>query len=163
MGLMFFSGWNSIFFYVFYFLFGVGIGIQELSNSHFNVEYYDYLEWQTGDRMEAIQGIVPGWVQSALNYLKDLMIPFMIAWVGYQSSAEGDLVATMQAQPTYMKTCLWLLAFVLFGYAISNTLKAIILKKMYDIEGEKKEQMYRELEVMRAERHNENEAVSSNS
>lgn len=163
MGLMFFSGWNSIFFYVFYFLFGVGIGIQELSNSHFNVEYFDYLEWQTGDRMEAIQGIVPGWVQSALNYLKDLMIPFMIAWVGYQSSSEGDLVATMQAQPTYMKTCLWLLAFVLFGYAISNTLKAIILKTMYDIEGEKKEQMYRELEIMRAERHDENESVSSKS
>ncbi len=158
-GLRFFEGWNSIFFYFFYFLFGVGIGIQELSNSHFNVEYYDYLEWQTGDRMEAIQGIVPGWVQSALNYLKDLLIPFMIAWVGYESSAEGDLVLTMQAQPTYMKTCLWLLAFVLFGYAISNTLKAIILKTMYDIEGEKKEQMYRELEVIRQERHKENEAV----
>ena len=161
MGLMFFSGWNSIFFYIFYFVFGVGIGIQELSNSHFNVEYFDYLEWQTGDRMEAIQGIVPGWVQSALNYLKELLIPYMIAWVGYQSSAEGDLVVTMQAQPTYMKTCLWLLAFVLFGYAISNTLKAIILKTMYDIEGEKKEQMYRELEIMRQERHKENESVSS--
>ncbi|MBQ2848566.1 MAG: MFS transporter [Clostridia bacterium] len=160
MGLMFFSGWNSIFFYVFYFLFGVGIGIQELSNSHFNVEYYDYLEWQTGDRMEAIQGIVPGWINSAINYLKELMIPFMIAWVGYKSSAEGDLVATMQAEPTYMKTCLWLLAFVLFGYAISNTLKAIILKFLYDIEGEKKEQMYRELEKMREERHAENEAIS---
>lgn len=160
MGLMFFSGWNSIFFYVFYFLFGVGIGIQELSNSHFNVEYFDYLEWQTGDRMEAIQGIVPGWVQSALNYIKELMIPFMIAWVGYKSSAEGDLVATMQAEPTYMKTCLWLLAFILFGYAISNTLKAIILKTMYDIEGEKKEQMYRELTKMREERHKENELIS---
>lgn len=161
MGLMFFSGWNSIFFYAFYFVFGIGIGIQELANSHFNVEYYDYLEWQTGDRMEAIQGIVPGWVQSALTYVKELMIPFMIAWVGYQSSAEGDLVATMQAQPTYMKTCLWLLAFLLFGYAISNTLKAIILKTMYDIEGEKKEQMYAELAKMREERHQENIAIET--
>ena len=156
MGLMFFSGWNSIFFYFFYFVFGIGFGIQELANSHFNVEYYDYLEWQTGDRMEAVQGIVPGWIQSALTYIKELMIPFMIAWVGYQSSAEGDLVATMQAQPTYMKTCLWLLAFLLFGYAISNTLKAIILKFSYDIEGEKKEQMYRELAEMRELRHIEN-------
>lgn len=160
MGLMFFSGWNSIFFYVFYFIFGIGIGIQELSNSHFNVEYFDYLEWQTGDRMEAIQGIVPGWIQAALNYLKELMIPFMIAWVGYQSSAEGDLVATMQAQPTYMKTCLWLLAFLVFGYALSNLLKSVILKTMYDIEGEKKEQMYRELAKMREERHIENKAIS---
>lgn len=159
MGLMFFSGWNSAFFYVFYFLFGVGIGIQELSTSHFNVEYFDYLEWQTGDRMEAIQGVVPGWINQFLGYLKELAIPFLIAWVGYQSSAEGDLVKTMQAQPGYMKTCLWLLAFLLFGYAISNMAKAIILKLFYDVEGEKKAQMYKELEEMRAARHIENEEI----
>ena len=156
MGLMFFSGWNSVFFYAFYFLFGVGIGIQELSNSHFNVEYYDYLEWQTGDRMEAIQGIVPGWINTGINYLKELAIPFLIAWVGYQSSAEGNLVKTMQAQPTYLRTCLWLLAFLLFGYALANLFKAIILKTLYSIEGETKAQMYKELEEMRAERHVEN-------
>ena len=46
MGIRFFEGWNSIFFYAFYFIFGIGIGIQELSKSHFDVEYYDYLEWQ---------------------------------------------------------------------------------------------------------------------
>ncbi len=161
MGLMFFSGWNSIFFYAFYFLFGVGIGIQELSNSHFTVEYYDYLEWQTGERIEAIQGIVPGWILTGLNFLKDLMIPFMIARVGYESSGVGDLVETMQAQPTYMKTCLWLLAFLLFGYALSNLLKSIILKTMYDVEGETKEKMYRELETIRAKRHEENEAIDS--
>ena len=158
-GIMFFSGWNSIFFYVFYFIFGIGIGIQELSTSHLNVEFFDYLEWETGERMEAIQGIIPGWISTALNYLKELAIPFMIAWVGYQSSAEGDLVATMQAQPTYLNTCLWILAFLVFGYALANVLKSIILKTSYDIEGEKKEQMYRELEKMREERHKENEAI----
>ena len=77
------------------------------------------------------------------------------------SSAEGDLVKTMQAQPTYLNTCLWLLAFLLFGYTLANVLKAIILKTMYDVEGEKKEQMYRDLEVMRAERHEENEAIAA--
>lgn len=159
MGLMFFSGWNSIFFYAFYFLFGVGIGIQELSTSHFNVEYFDYLEWQTGDRMEAIQGIVPGWIQTGLNYLKELAIPFIIAWVGYQSSAEGDLVKTMQAQPGYLKTCLWLLAFLLFGYALSSLIRAIVLKTLYNVEGETKAQMYRELEEMRAARREENLAI----
>ncbi len=161
MGIRFFEGWNSIFFYVFYFIFGIGIGIQELSNSHFNVEYYDYLEWQCGERMEAVQGIVPGWVTTGLNTIKDISIPFMIAGVGYLSSTEGDLVATMQAQPTYMNTCLWLLAFLLFGYTLANVLKAIILKTSYDIEGEKKEQMYRELEVIRAERHEENEFIAN--
>ena len=160
MGLMFFTGWNSIFFYAFYFLFGVGIGVQELSTSHFNVEYFDYLEWQTGERMEAIQGIVTGWIGTGLNYLKELAIPFMIAWIGYQSSSEGDLVKTMQAQPTYMRTCLWLLAFLLFGYAISMMIKSIILKTLYDVEGEKKAQMYVELEQMRAARHAENAEIA---
>ena len=78
MGIMFFSGWNSIFFYVFYFIFGIGIGIQELSNSHFNVEFLDYLEWQCGERMEAVHGIIPGWINSGFNYLKEISIPFMI-------------------------------------------------------------------------------------
>ena len=159
-GLMFFSGWNSIFFYFFYFVFGVGIGIQELSTSHFNVEYFDYLEWKTGDRMEAVQGIIPGWIQTFLNYIKELAIPFVIAWVGYESSAEGDLVKTMQAKPDYMSTCLWLLAFVLFGYALSRVISALVLKFFYDIEGEKKEQMYRELEEMRKARHEENQVLS---
>ncbi len=159
-GVMFFSGWNSIFFYAFYFLFGLGIGVQELSNSHFNVEYFDYLEWQTGDRMEAVQGIVPGWITTGLNYLKELFIPFLIAWVGYESSEEGDLVKTMQAKPDYLNTCLWLLGFLLFGYALSNLLKAIVLKTLYDVEGEKKEQMYKELAEMRAARHEENTALT---
>ena len=161
MGIRFFEGWNSIFFYLFYFVFGIGIGIQELSNSHFNVEFLDYLEWQCGERMEAIHGIVPGWIMSACNYARDLAIPFMIAWAGYMSSAEGDLVATMQAQPTYLDTCLKILAFLIFGYTLANVLKALILKLFYDVEGEKKEQMYRELEVIRAERHSENEAVTN--
>ena len=66
----------------------------------------------------------------------------------------------MQAQPGYMKTCLWLLAFLLFGYAIRNVLMAVILRTLYDIEGDKKAQMYKELEQMRAQRHAENEAIT---
>lgn len=160
MGVRFFEGWNSIFFYAFYFIFGIGIGIQELSNSHFNVEFLDYLEWKCGERMEAVQGIVPGWINSACVYLRDLAVPFMLAWAGYMSSAEGDLVVTMQGQPTYLDTCLKILAFLIFGYTLANVLKAIILKTSYGIEGEAKEQMYRELEVIRAARHKENEAFS---
>ena len=85
----------------------------------------------------------------------------MIAWAGYMSSAEGDLVATMQAQPNYLDVCLKILAFLLFGYTTANVLKAIILKLFYDVEGEKKEQMYRELEEIREERHKENLALEN--
>ena len=159
MGIRFFEGWNSIFFYVFYFIFGIGIGIQELSNSHFNVEFMDYLEWTTGERVEAIQGIVPGWINSAFSWLKDTSIFYLVAWAGYESSGVGNLVETMQAQPTYLDTCLKLLAFLLFGYTLANVLKALILKFFYNIEGEKKEEMYRELAIMREERNKENETI----
>lgn len=159
MGIRFFEGWNSIFFYVFYFIFGIGIGIQELSKSHFDVEFYDYLEWKTGERMEAVQGIIPGWINSGFNYLKELAIPYMVAWAGYESSKVGNLVETMQARPTYLDTCLKLLAFLLFGYTIANVIRAVVLKFAYNVEGDKKQQMYRELEAIRAERHEENESI----
>lgn len=155
----FFEGWNSIFFYVLYFAFGLGIGIKELSNAHFTVEFYDYLEWQTGKRMEAVQGIIPNWISTCLTYAKDITIPFLIAWVGYQSSAEGDLVKTMQAQPNYLSTCMWLLGLLVFTYAASNILKTIFLKFLYDVEGDKKKQMYEDLKVIREKVHTDNLSV----
>lgn len=150
--LVFFEGWNKWFFYVFYFFFGIGVGINELSTSHFKVEYYDYLEWQSGKRLEAVQGIIPGWIKSGLSYLYEIAIPYMLVWIGYESSLEGNLVTTMRAKPDYMNTCLWLLALLVFTYALAILIKAILLKTMYDVEGEKKEQMYKDLEIMRAER-----------
>lgn len=161
MGVYFFTGWNSVFFYAFYFLFGIGVGIQELSTSHFNIEYYDYLEWKTGDRLEAVQGVIPGWINSMFTYIKDLMIPFILAWIGYQSSSVGDLVKTMQAEPTYLDTCLWLIALLVFGYGIAQFIKALILKFFYDVEGENKQKMYAELEEIRKARHQENVEIEN--
>ncbi len=147
-------------FYVFYFLFGVGVGLQELSNTHFTVEFNDYLEWQTGERLEAIHGTIPGWINNILNYAKNVLIPYMLFWIGYESSNVDNLLETMKAKDTYWDTCLWLLAFLVFGYALANLLKAVILKFLYDVEGEKKQKMYEELEVLRAERHEENKQIS---
>ena len=171
MGINFWEGKTAILFYIFYFIFGVGVGFQELSQTHFNVEYLDYLEWQTGERMEAVQGIIPGWINSALTYAKDLLIPFMLVWVAYPTSKDStlDLIDVIKqriasgelTQDSHLRTCLWLLAFLVFGYALSSVLRALILKLFYNIEGERKEQMYRELEEMRAKRHEENEAIEA--
>ena len=65
----------------------------------------------------------------------------------------------MQAKPDYLNVCLRILAFLLFGYALANALKAIILKFFYNIEGERKKEMYRELAVMRETRHKEKESA----
>ncbi len=185
LGIYFWQGWTAIFFYIFYFFFGVGVGFQELSTSHFNVEYYDYLEWQTGERLEAVQGIIPGWINSGITYIKDLLIPYILVWIAYPTSdtaglesiiskkiAEGafesaesleliDIIklrieSGILTENSYLGTCLWLLALLVFTYALTNLLKAIILKFGYDIEGEKKNKMYEELEEMREKRHSEN-------
>lgn len=148
----------------------MGVGLQELSHSHFAVEYYDYLEWQTGERLESVQGIIPGWINSLLDYIKAILIPYILVWVAYPTSNDSslDLVDIIKnriasgelANEDFMNTCMWLLALLLFGYAASNLLRAGILKAFYDIEGEKKKKMYEELEVMRRKRHEENEAIA---
>lgn len=169
-GIYFWQGWTAVFFYIFYFLFGVGVGFQELSQSHFTAEYYDYLEWQTGERLEAVQGILPGWINSALTYARECLIPFMLVWVAYPTSdsTEKEIVEVIGERiesgilpvQQYLSTCMWLLAFMLFGYALSSVLRAVFLKLCYDIEGEKKIKMYAELKEMRANRHKENESMS---
>ena len=171
MGINFWEGKTAILFYVFYFIFGIGVGFQELSQSHFTVEYMDYLEWQTGERLEAVQGIIPGWINSALSYAKEMLIPMVLVWIAYPKSNDDkiELVDVIKnriasgelTQDEHLKTCLWLLALLVFGYALSSLLRAFILKFFYNVEGEKKEQMYKDLEVMRAERHAENEKIDS--
>ncbi|MBQ6022024.1 MAG: MFS transporter [Clostridia bacterium] len=170
MGINFWEGGTAVFFYIFYFLFGVGVGFQELSMSHYTMEYNDYLEWQTGERLESVQGIIPGWINSGITYAKDLLIPYILVWVAYPTSDDRkmDLVDVIKnriasgelSQEQYLTTCMWLLAFLLFGYALTNLLRALILKFFYNIEGEKKEQMYRELEEIRLKRHAENEQIA---
>ncbi len=149
---VFFTHEFGVLFYICYFLFGISFGIGELSKSHMDTEFMDFLEWKTGERLEAVQGVIPGWVTQALNYGKNLMIPFMLAWVGYETNkGVGDmsLMEYMKTLPTYDSTCLWVLAFAIFGVSISNFLRFILLTFGYDIDGEKKKQMYLELSESR--------------
>ena len=171
MGLYFWQSWYAAFFYAFYFIFGIGVGLQELSTSHFTVEYYDYLEWQTGERLEAVQGIIPGWINSGLTYGKDLLIPFILAWIHYPTNDDStrELIDVIQdrigagalTKEEFLTTCMWLLALLVFGYALSSLIKTFILKFFYDIEGENKAKMYKELEDMRLKRHQENEEIAA--
>lgn len=171
MGLYFWQNWYAAFFYIFYFLFGVGVGLQELSTSHFTVEYFDYLEWQTGERLEAVQGIIPGWINSGITYGRDLLIPFVIAWIAYPTNDDStrELIDVIQerigagtlTQEAFLNTCMWLLGLLVFTYALANVLKALILKFFYDVEGDRKEQIYKELKQMRLERHKENEDIAN--
>ena len=171
MGLYFWESWYAAFFYAFYFVFGIGVGLQELSTSHFSVEYFDYLEWQTGERLEAVQGIIPGWINSGITYCKDLLIPFIIAWIAYPTNDDStrELIDVIQerigagtlTQEAFLNTCMWLLGLLVFGYALSNVFKALIIKFFYNVEGDTKVKMYKELEEMRAKRHLDNKGMEA--
>lgn len=171
MGLYFWKSWYAAFFYAFYFIFGIGVGLQELSNSHYTVEFLDYLEWQTGERLEAVQGIIPGWINSGIGYIKELLIPSILVWISYpvNDNADNELIDFIEAkissgelsQGSYLSTCMWLLALLVFGYALSNVLRALVLKFFYNVEGETKDKMYAELAEMREERHKENIALEA--
>ncbi len=170
MGLYFWQNWYAAFFYIFYFIFGIGVGLQELSNSHFTVEYYDYLEWQVGERIESVQGIIPGWINSAFTYAKDMAIPFIIAWIAYPTNDDSkvELIDVIQrrlqtgelTKEQYLTTCLWLVGLLVFTYALCNVFKALIIKFFYSVEGEEKEKMYRELAVIREKVHEQNEGIT---
>lgn len=165
MGLHFWEEWYAAFFYVFYFVFGIGVGLQELSNSHYTVEFYDYLEWQTGERIESVQGIIPGWINSGFTYIKDMLVPMILVWIAYPVSDDStiELVDYIKNQiglgnmteDGYLNTCMWLLALLVFGYAISNVLRAVVIKFLYNVEGDNKKKMYEELNEIRAQRHQE--------
>lgn len=169
MGLRFWQSWYAAFFYVFYFIFGVGVGLQELSNSHFTVEYYDYLEWQTGERLEAVQGIIPGWINSGITYAKEMLVPYILVWIAYPTNDDSryELIEAIEnrisggiiTEGQYLNTCMWLLVLLVFGYALTNLLRALVLKLFYNVEGDTKKKMYAELEEMRAKRHKENETA----
>ncbi len=152
---VFFTHEFGILFYIAYFLFGLSFGIAELSTGHLDAEFNDFLEWQTGERLEAVQGVIPNWIKTGLTYVRDIMVPYMIAWVGYQTIASDEydsLMEYMKTLETYDSTCLWILAFALFGVSLSYLFRTVILTFMYDVDGDRKKKMYEELSVMRAKK-----------
>ncbi len=148
---------SSILFFICYFFFGISFGLADMAKGHLDVEFNDFLEWKTGERVEAVQGVIPGWIGSGLSYGRSILIPFMLVWIGYETNTGSiNLMEYMKAQPNYESTCLWLLAFALFGTALQYLLRAILLTFFYDIKGKNKIRMYEELSVLRAKRHQEN-------
>lgn len=160
---VFFTGFG-VGYYITYFLFGISFGLSELSENHWLVEINDYLEWKTGERQEAIQGVIPGWITSGLGWLKSgVLIPMvMLPLIGYATNAPGNnsYMEYMQQQPTYSSTCNWLLAFALFGVSLSRLATTLVITFMYRLNDDDRKQMFDELSVMRRKRAAENLAIS---
>lgn len=155
---VYFGGFNWGY-YITYFLFGMNFGLAELSESHWLVEINDFLEWKTGERQEAIQGVIPGWITSGLCWIRSgVLIPLVILpLIGYNTALEGDsLLEYMKAQPNYDSTCVWLLAFALFGISLMRLITALSIILLYRMPPDEQKKMYEELNVIRQKINMEN-------
>lgn len=149
----YFTGFGSGY-YITYFLFGLNFGFAELATNNWTVEFNDYLEWKTGKRQEAIQGIIPEWINQGLGLLKSgVIIPLVILpLIGYKTGSGDSYLEFMKAQPGYEDTCNWLLAFALFGISITRLLNSFIITFLYKMPKNDEKLMIEELEVIRKNR-----------
>jgi len=146
----------GIWFYITYFMFGFYFGFENLCFSHINAEVNDYIEWKTGERLEAVSSLVPNYANSLLHLGRSLIIPYLMMWVGYVAATEGsDLLESNRANPNYEQTARWLLIFATIGIGIGAAIGSILFF-FYGINKKTREQMYKDLDEIRKKRCEDN-------
>ncbi|NLT18614.1 MAG: hypothetical protein GXY10_04320 [Clostridiales bacterium] len=142
----------GIWFYLTYFMFGFYFGFENLCFSHITAEVNDYIEWKTGERLEAVSALVPNYANSLLHLGRTLIIPYLLMWVGYVAASEGsDLLESNRANPNYEQTARWLLIFATVGIGIGAAIGSILFF-FYGINKKTREQMYKDLDEIRKKR-----------
>lgn len=149
-----------ILFYIFYFLFGFYFGFETIGYEHLKMECYDYLEWKMNERVEAVAGVVPSWIQSGLSAIKSSLIPVILLVLGFQNAVvdrEKNTILTVAENiaragaDSYNKTCRLVLVIATVVTATAAVIASFVLT-FYGLDKSKKETMYKELKLMREER-----------
>lgn len=128
-------------------------GIRKVIPEEMRNEAIDYGEWKNGFRSEGMTGVTKGLVTKAVNGVKNVIQPLLLAQFGYNPNAtQGN--QTPQARHALFWMCTLL--------PVVTGILGIFPKLFYDLHGEKKDQMYRELYERRklvqetVDNHNEN-------
>lgn len=132
-------------------VFTVGYGLNGLNNApatafegEINREIADYTEYLTGERADGTQGLLPNYIAKITQPLNTLFALAVIEWSGYDTT----LPTTYWAQNSvdvYRKV------FAL--YALSGFVPSLICTIpyfFYDIDGEKRDRIYKALNERRA-------------
>ncbi len=126
-------------------------GPAEVFNSEINREIQDYTEYMTGERPDGSIGILTGLIHKVTAPLNAAFTVFLFKWSGYDATIPM-LPWSQGSTEVYQKVF-----FLFVGInIIKNVVQAVPLL-FYDLTGEKRENMYRELNARRAMMTKENE------
>ncbi len=121
-------------------------GIKKVIPEEMRNEAIDYGEWKNGYRTEGITGVAKGLVTKLVNTFKGAIQPLIFGWFGYkQGAGVGNQTERAQYALFWMCTLLPVVTGIL----------SIVPKLFYDLSGEKRDKMYRELYERRQLRQND--------
>ncbi len=111
-------------------------GIRKVIPEEMRNEAIDYGEWKNGFRTEGMTGVAKGLVTKMVNTAKGAIQPLLFKQFGYDPNASvGNQTVRARHALFWMCTLLPVITGIL----------SVIPQLFYDLQGEKKEKMYREL------------------
>ncbi len=117
-------------------LFMTVYGVRKVIPEEMRNEAIDYGEWKTGYRTEGMTGVTRGLAQKLVATLGNALRTFLLSKIGYTQGAGFG------GQSESTEFSLFAMCTVL---PVATGILSIIPKFFYDLSGEKKERMYREL------------------
>ena len=134
-------------------------GIRKVIPEEMRNEAIDYGEWKNGFRTEGMTGVAKGLVTKMVNTVKGFIQPLLLGKFGYNPNAtQGN--QTPQARHALFWMCTLL--------PVVTGILSVVPQLFYDLQGEKKDRMYRELYERRklmqneVDRANENTSADNN-
>lgn len=116
-------------------------GIRSVIPEEMRNEAIDYGEWKTGFRNEGMTGVAKDLARKLVNTLGATLKAFILTKIGYN---QGGGFGGQSAQTEY--SLFWMCTLL----PVVTGIISIVPKLFYDLNGEKKAQMYRELFERRA-------------
>lgn len=127
-------------FYVLYFLYGITYGFHNVLPNVIAADVYDYLEWKTGQRLEASSGILVNYIGKGVTTLRDMLFVLMLAWAGYKTpTVVGETI--FQANEANRTEVGRILMFYAVGIPGIFFLVISVLYFFYNLEGKNKDVM----------------------
>lgn len=132
-------------------------GIRKVIPEEMRNEAIDYGEWKNGFRSEGMTGVAKGLVTKLVNTAKNSIQPLLLKQFGYDPNAsQGN--QTPQARHALFWMCTLL--------PVVTGILSLVPQLFYDLQGEKRERMYRELyerrKLMQETVDNKNANISNN-
>lgn len=140
---------QNIVFYGLYFLFGITFGFFNILPDLIAADVNDYMEWKTGQRIEAASGILADYVSKTIKAVSKVILQSVIlVWAGFKAvTYEGQsLFDANAANRSETSGKLLASAVIITGAAYAAN---SLIYWFYDLYGDKKNRMAEELAVMR--------------